>query len=83
MSRIVLLISGEFLVLIMISFLVAAPLGYYGANKWLQDFAYRTNPGWGVFVWAGLITMSIAMATISFQAIRAVLANPVKSLRTE
>ena len=83
MFRIVLLISGEFLLLIMIAFLVAAPLGYYGANKWLQDFAYRINPGWEIFVWAGLLTMLVAMVTISFQALRAAMANPTNSLRTE
>jgi putative ABC transport system permease protein len=83
LMRIVLLISGEFFFLILISFLVAVPLGYYGANKWLQDFAYRTSLSWWIFAWAGLLTLLVAMITISFQAIRAAIANPVKSLRSE
>jgi putative ABC transport system permease protein len=52
-------------------------------NKWLQGFAYRTNMGWGTFVLAGIIAVLIAIITVSFQAIKAAVANPVKSLRTE
>jgi len=52
-------------------------------NKWLQDFAYKINIGWFVFVLAGLLAIAIALLTISFQSIKAALANPVKSLRTE
>jgi putative ABC transport system permease protein len=52
-------------------------------NKWLQDFAYRTNISWLVFVFTAVIAIGIALLTISFQAIKAALANPVKSLRTE
>jgi len=52
-------------------------------NKWLQDFAYRINIGWWVFALAGIIAILIALFTISFQSIKAALANPVKSLRTE
>jgi putative ABC transport system permease protein len=52
-------------------------------NKWLQGFAYRTDISWWVFVLAGLLTLAIALITVSFQAIKAAMANPVKSLRTE
>jgi len=52
-------------------------------NQWLQDFAYKTNIGWTVFLIAGLVAIVIALFTISFQSIRAALANPTKSLRTE
>jgi putative ABC transport system permease protein len=52
-------------------------------NAWLKDFAYKINLGWSVFVIAGVIAMTIALITISFQSIKAALANPVKSLRTE
>lgn len=83
MPRIVMLISIEFLLLIGIAFLVAAPLAYFAVNKWLEDFPYRSNLSWQIFAGAGLLTILVAMATISFQAMRAAMANPVKSLRTE
>ena len=82
-SKIVLLISKEFIVLISIAFVVAAPLGYYAINKWLQEFAYRINIGWWMFGLAGILVIAIALLTMSFQAIKAAIANPVKSLRTE
>jgi len=58
-------------------------VGYYFINNWLQDFAYRINIGWWMFAIAGIIAIAIALFTISFQAIKAAIANPVKSLRTE
>jgi putative ABC transport system permease protein len=82
-SKIVLLISKEFIILISIAFVVAAPLGYYAINKWLQEFAYRINIGWWMFGLAGILVIAIALLTMSFQAIKAAIANPVKSLRTE
>jgi putative ABC transport system permease protein len=82
-SSIVNLLSKEFLVLVLISFIVAAPLSWYFMHKWLQDFAYRTNIAWWVFAIAGSLAIMIAIVTISFQAIKAAIANPVKSLRTE
>lgn len=82
-SRIVMLLTKEFIILIAIAFVIVVPVGYYFINKWLQDFAYRINVGWWVFAIAGLLVMAIALATISFQAIKAAMANPVKSLRTE
>jgi putative ABC transport system permease protein len=82
-SKIIILISKEFILLISIAFVVAAPLGYYATNKWLQDFAYRINIGWWMFAFAGALVIIIALLTMSFQAIKAAIANPVKSLRTE
>jgi putative ABC transport system permease protein len=69
--------------LVFIAIVIASPITWFVMNKWLQDFAYRTNISWTVFVITALIASSIALFTISFQSIRAALANPVKSLRTE
>ncbi|MEO5681406.1 MAG: FtsX-like permease family protein [Chitinophagaceae bacterium] len=77
------LLSRDFLVLVLISFVVAAPIAWYGMHSWLKDFAYRIDISWWVFVLAGIIAVVIALGTISFQAIKAAVANPVKSLRTE
>ncbi len=76
-------LSKDFLKLVMIAIVIATPVAWYAANKWLEDFAYRVNIDWWVFVAAGLFAMAIALFTISFQSIKAALANPVKSLRTE
>ena len=80
---IVQLLSKDFIKLILIAFVIAAPLAWYFMNKWLQDFAFRTNINWWIFLLAGCIAIIIALSTISFQAIRAAIANPVKNLRTE
>jgi len=80
---IVTLLSKDFLKLVAISIVIASPIAWYIMNKWLQDFAYRTNIGWMVFAVAGILALLIALITISFQAIRAAVSNPVKSLRTE
>jgi putative ABC transport system permease protein len=77
------LLSKDFLKLVMIAAFIAFPAGWWLMNRWLEDFAYRVNIGWQVFVIAGLAALGIALLTVSFQAIRAALANPVKSLRTE
>jgi putative ABC transport system permease protein len=77
------LLSKEFIKLVSIAILIASPIAWWAANKWLQDFAYRINIGWGIFVSAGIIALLIAMLTVSFQAVKAAIANPVKSLRTE
>jgi ABC-type antimicrobial peptide transport system permease subunit len=82
-SNIVLLVSKEFLWLILVAFLVAAPLAWWGMQQWLQNFAYRIIIDWWVFILAGLMAFFIAILTISIQAIRAARANPIKSLRTE
>jgi putative ABC transport system permease protein len=82
-ANITAMLSKDFVILIMIAILIASPVAYYFANQWLQDFAYRTNISWWVFAAAGLSAILIALITISFQAIKAAIANPVKSLRTE
>lgn len=82
-SNIINLLSKEFLKLVIISFFIAAPVAWFFMHKWLADFAYRTDIGWWVFAMAGLLAILIAVITISFQAFRAAVANPVKSLRTE
>jgi len=80
---IVQMLSKDFMKLVAISFVIAAPLAWYFMNKWLQDFAYRVSISWWIFVAAGLAALLIALLTVSFQAIRAAISNPVKSLRTE
>ncbi len=80
---VVLLLSKDFIKLVVISLLIASPVAWYFMNKWLQDFAYRINISWWVFAIAAIMALSIAFVTVSFQAIKAAIANPVKSLRTE
>jgi len=82
-GNIVLLLSKDFIKLILIAFVIAAPLAYYVMHQWLQDFAYRINIEWWVFAMAGILSVAIALATISFQAIKAALMNPTRSLRSE
>jgi ABC-type antimicrobial peptide transport system permease subunit len=77
------LLTKDFLKLVAIAIVLASPLAYLLMSKWLQDFAYRISIGWWVFVIAGVIAILIALVTVSFQAIKAAVANPVKSLRTE
>jgi len=78
-----LLLSKDFIVLVLISCLIAVPVSFYFLHNWLQKYDYRINIGAGVFVLGGLLALLITIITISFQAIKAALANPVKSLRTE
>jgi len=80
---IVQMLSKDFLILVLIAALIAFPLAWWLLSKWLQSYYYRIDIGWWVFVVAGVMAMLIALLTISFQAIKAALANPVKSLRTE
>ncbi|MGG9964121.1 ABC transporter permease [Ferruginibacter sp. SUN106] len=82
-SGIIQLLAADFIKLVLIAIVIATPVAWYMMNKWLQDFAYKTNIGWMVFVFAGLAAIAIAVITISVQAIKAAIANPVKSLRTE
>jgi len=77
------MLSKEFLKLIVIASLIAMPITWYAMSKWLQDFAYRIDIQWWVFLLAGIIALLVAAITISFQSIKASLANPVKSLRSE
>jgi putative ABC transport system permease protein len=79
----VLLLSKDFIKLVVISLLIASPVGWYFMNKWLQDFAYRIHISWWVFTVTAILALGIAFITVSFQAIKAALENPVKSLRTE
>jgi putative ABC transport system permease protein len=82
-SNIVLLLSKDFIKLVLIAFVIASPIAWYIMHNWLQDFAYRINISAWIFTCAGLTAVFIALATISFEAIKAAIANPVKSLRTE
>jgi putative ABC transport system permease protein len=77
------LLAKEFIGLVLLAILMARPIGWYSMNRWLQDFSYRISIGWWVFPVAGIAVLIIAILTIGFQAIKAALANPVKSLRTE
>jgi putative ABC transport system permease protein len=82
-SNIVSILSKDFLKLVIIALIIAAPLALYFMNKWLQDFAYRISIGWWVFLIAGSLALFVAFITIAFQAVKAGISNPVKSLRTE
>jgi putative ABC transport system permease protein len=77
------MLSKDFLKLVIISWLIAFPVAWYAMNKWLQDFAYRTSISWSVFAGAGIFALTIALLTISSQAIRAATANPSKSIKAE
>lgn len=82
-SSIVGLLSQDFLKLVLIAILIASPIAWYGMKTWLQDFAYHTEIKWWVFPLAGILSIAIALFTISFQSIRAALTNPIKSLKSE
>jgi putative ABC transport system permease protein len=82
-TSVVRLLSKEFIKLVGIAIVIASPIAWWATNKWLQDFAYRINIGAWIFVLAGVIALLIAMLTVSFQAVKAAISNPVKSLRTE
>lgn len=82
-SNIVTLLSKDFIKLVILAFIIASPLAWFIMNKWLQDFAYRTDIGAWVFIAAAGLSMLIAFITISIQSVKSALANPVKSLRTE
>jgi len=82
-SGLVGLLSKDFLKLVGIAILIATPVAWWAMNKWLQAFAYRVDMSWWMFALAGSVAIIIAMVTVSFQAIKAAIVNPVKSLRTE
>ena len=82
-SSIVMLLSKDFIRLVIFAFIIASPLAWYVMHTWLQDFAYRIQINWWVFAIAGMLAVLIALITISFQAIKAATSNPVRSLRTE
>lgn len=82
-SGIVTMLSKEFLKLVVIGAVIAFPLAWWAMNKWLQDFAFRIDMEWWVFTGAGITALVIALITVSFQAIKSAISNPVKSLRAE
>lgn len=82
-GNIVRMLSTDFVKLVLLAFIIATPIAWWFMDKWLQDFAFRINLSWWIFAATGLIALVIALITLSFQAIRAALSNPVKSLRTE
>ena len=82
-QNITLMLSGNFLKLVLIANLIAWPLAWYGVHRWLQTFAYRIDIQWWIFLIAGLVSILIAFGTVSFQSIKAAIANPVESLRSE
>ncbi len=77
------LLSKDFLKLIVVALAIASPIAWYFMDKWLADFAYRINIGWWVFALAGVLSVSVAFITVSLQSVKAALANPIKSLRSE
>lgn len=83
MQHIVQLLSADFVKMVCIACLIAIPLGYWAMNKWLQGFAYRIALSWWIFFCAAAAALAIALITVSFQAVKAAIANPVKSLRSE
>ena len=82
-TNIVSLLGRDFIVLVVIAIIIAIPVAWYSMNKWLENFAYKTDISFWLFIAASFIAVGIALLTISFQAIKAAIANPVKSLRTE
>jgi putative ABC transport system permease protein len=81
--QIIAMLSGSFIKLVVIAMLIAFPLAWYFMNKWLENFAYKVHLDWIIFFGAGIIALLIALLTVSYQAVMAAVANPVKSLRTE
>lgn len=77
------LLSKEFLQLVIAAFVIASPLAWYSMNKWLEEYSYRTTLTWWMFLIAGIAAIVITLLTVSFQAIKAAVANPIKSLRAE
>jgi putative ABC transport system permease protein len=82
-GNIVMLLSKDFLKLIVIAFVIATPIAWWAMHEWLQEFAYRINMGIWIFFIAGMLALLIAFVSVSVQAVKAALANPVKNLRTE
>lgn len=82
-GNIAFMVSKEFITLIIVAILIASPIAWYLGNQWLQGFAYRTTLGWWIFVVSGVVALLIAVITVSYHSVRAALANPIQSLRTE
>ena len=81
--RIVVLLAQDFLKLVVLALGVAVPVAYFVVQRWLEGFSYRVDVGPGLFVWAGGLALAVALFTVSYQSIRAALADPVQSLRYE
>jgi putative ABC transport system permease protein len=82
-QNLVALLSKDFIKLVLVATVIAFPIAWWGMNKWLKDFAYRIDISWWIFIAAALIAVTIALVTVSYEAIKAAIVNPVKSLRTE
>jgi putative ABC transport system permease protein len=82
-SGVVLLLSKEFIKWVLVANIVAWPVAYFAISKWLENFAYRTNVSMSIFILSGVLVLVTALLTVSYQAIRAAMANPVESLRYE
>jgi putative ABC transport system permease protein len=82
-TSIVQLLSRDFVVLVMVSLIIAAPLSWYLMGKWLEDFAYKTEISWWIYALAGIVALMVTLITVSFQSIKAALMNPVRSLRSQ
>lgn len=83
MASITALLSKELITLVIISFIIATPVAYWAMSKWLMDYSYRVAINWWVFVLAGVLSVTIALLTVSYQSVKAALANPIKSLRMD
>jgi putative ABC transport system permease protein len=82
-GSVVVLLSRDFIKLVFIAIVLASPIAYYFMDKWLQDFAQRINISWWVFVVVAFLAVAVTLLTVSYQAIRAALTNPVESLKSE
>jgi putative ABC transport system permease protein len=82
-SNIIYVLAKDFILLVIVAFFIAVTVTWFVMNNWLHDFAYRISINWWIFLIAGITAVLIALLTISFQSIKAAIANPVKSLRTE
>jgi len=82
-AQIVSLVSKDFIVLVLVAFIIASPLAWLGMNKWLENFAYRTDISWWIFLISGVAMTVVSFITLGFQTIKAAIANPVMSLRSE
>jgi len=82
-SEILVLLNRDFIILVLVAYLIAVPIAWYGMDRWLENFAYRTELSWWIFILAGLMALVIAMVTVSWQSWRAATRNPVESLRYE
>ena len=82
-NRIVVLLSKDFLLLVVAAMVIATPLAWYGMNQWLQNYAFRITVSWWIIGLTGIVALLIAIITVSSQAIKAALSNPVESLKNE